>query len=514
MPRDYEQEARDLEDALELVGVYETVDTRNLIQLVNEYAANYFEFGGTLLKDFTALRNLIAPTQITLPPQYDPLEGQPFVDPKSLSVINPNLNLINHEHATRKLSGDQELAWAKLKIWVYNDKPYFVLKGFAGTGKTFLMQLMAELKLRMYFCAPTNKAAKVLGVSVKSVAKTIYSLLGLRMEQVEDKLVLTEGRDHPYFPAGAIIVIDEASMLNEQLCTILRKVQLAHRIKILVVGDPIQIPPVGERRTLAWKFTDDVECRATLKEQMRFDNQILALSERLRECIKNKDWTSPLRSDHSEVEGVWKYKNEDQFERSILRSIKTSEDCLQNKVMAWRNKTVNHYNRVIRRHLGFTEEYCVGDIILLAEPLEDEDGNLMAHTDDEFTVTGVDHSEITVDQENVPVWVLQVKGDKSFILNVPEDQDVLDRILSQKAAFAKRQKAQFRTAAWKNFWNTKKLFNKIRYGYGLTAHRAQGSTYTNVWVDQVDVLSNSNKREAFSCLYVISTRPTTTLHTY
>jgi exodeoxyribonuclease-5 len=390
---------------------------------------------------------------------------------------------------------------------------YFIADGLINHN-TFLMQLMSELKLRMYFSAPTNKAAKVLGVSVKSVAKTIYSLLGLRMEQVEDKLVLSEGRDHPYFPAGAIIVIDEASMLNEQLCTILKKVQLKHRIKILVVGDPIQIPPVGEAKTLAWKFTQDQECRAVLKEQMRFDNQILALSTRLRECIKNKDWTSPIRSDHSESEGVWKYRTEEQFERSILKVINTSEDCLQNKVMAWRNKTVNYYNKLIRRHLGFKGDYCVGDIILLAEPIEDDDGNLIAHTDDEFTITGIDHSEITVDQENVPVWVLQVQGDKSYILNVPEDPDTLARILSQKAMFAKKQKDQFRAAAWKNFWKTKKTFNAVRYGYALTAHRGQGSTYTNVWVDQLDILSNPNKREAFSCLYVACTRPTTILSSF
>jgi exodeoxyribonuclease-5 len=446
---------------------------------------------------------------ITPLPESNTLEGVFNLD----TVPEINLNLINHEEVTRKLSGDQEKAWAKLKIWVHNDEPFFILKGFAGTGKTFLMQLMSELKIKMYFSAPTNKAAKVLGLSVKSTAKTIYSLLGLRMEQVEDKLVLTEGRDHPYFPAGAIIVIDEASMLNRQLCMIIKKVQIKHRIKVLVVGDPIQINPIGEVKTRAWRFTTDPKCKAILKEQMRFDNQILALSERLRACIKARDWNSPLRSDHSELEGVWKYKNEEQFERSILLSIKTSEDCLQNKVMAWRNDTVKYYNKVIRRHLGFKEDYCVGDIILLAEPIE-EDGTLLAHTDDEFIITGIDKSQITVDQENIPVWTIQAQGDKNYVLNVPEDVSVLDRILSQKAIFAKNQRDPFRKAAWKNFWETKALFNKIRYGYALTAHRAQGSTYTNCWIDQRDVLSNPNKREAFSCLYVISTRPTTTLHTY
>jgi exodeoxyribonuclease-5 len=64
---------------------------------------------------------------------------------------------------------------------------------------------------------------------------------------------------------------------------------------------------------------------------------------------------------------------------------------------------------------------------------------------------------------------------------------------------------------WKKFWEHKDLFHDIKYAYALTAHRSQGSTYENVWVDYQDILINRNRKEAFQCLYVACTRPTTKL---
>ena len=65
---------------------------------------------------------------------------------------------------------------------------------------------------------------------------------------------------------------------------------------------------------------------------------------------------------------------------------------------------------------------------------------------------------------------------------------------------------------WKKFWEHKDLFHDLKYAYALTVHRAQGSTYENVWVDYTDILMNRNRKEAFQCLYVACSRPTTRLY--
>jgi exodeoxyribonuclease-5 len=522
MTRPYFEEALALELALEKAGCFEYfIEEENptLLQLVNVFALNYFTMGGSLLPvpQYFGLPSPASEESMSQPQVLKVLDLiHPPLPPavQALEKSEPELELLHHTNGRLILSKDQSDAWAKLKIWVHNSEPYFVLRGYAGTGKTTLLQLLNGLKVKVYYSAPTNKAAKVLGKAVGGItAKTTYSILGIRMEQQEDKLVLSQGKDVPYFPRNAILVIDESSMCGTELCNIIQKIRASSGMKILIVGDPMQLPPVGEVRSPAWSFTKKEECKAILKQVMRYDNELLILATALRACIKNKDWTSPLKSNHKET-GIWKYKDADQFERAILKAGSTSKDFVDTKVIAWRNKTVNYYNKIIRRHLGFEEEYCINDVVLLAEPYEEE-GTLLAHTDDEFIVVGITMSSVTVDMQNIPVWSLHVKGDKSLTLNVPVDQSEVDMILGQKASFAKKKSGTFRTIAWKDFWATKAKFNRIRYGYALTAHRAQGSTYTGtVFVDQQDILCNHNKVEAFRCLYVACTRATTNLVSY
>jgi ATP-dependent exoDNAse (exonuclease V) alpha subunit len=66
--------------------------------------------------------------------------------------------------------------------------------------------------------------------------------------------------------------------------------------------------------------------------------------------------------------------------------------------------------------------------------------------------------------------------------------------------------AQGNSKLWRRFWEHKDMFHDIRFAYALTAHRSQGSTYTNCFVDYQDVLYNRNRREAFQCLYVAASR--------
>lgn len=91
----------------------------------------------------------------------------------------------------------------------------------------------------------------------------------------------------------------------------------------------------------------------------------------------------------------------------------------------------------------------------------------------------------------------------------------LASILNRKAAAAKRTSSSFpRKLIWENFWSTKDLFNSVRYGWALTCHRAQGSTYDNVFIEQYDILSNKNPDEAHRCLYVAESRASKNVHTY
>jgi exodeoxyribonuclease-5 len=500
LSRDYFKEGRELELALALKGILNW-EGQTLVELVDFYAQSFNTYGSLI--STTSVSPAIASEPALVPVTVTPIElpksAIPFefdLKPASLVPAEPVITL----------SDDQQDAWDKLMVWLYNDAPYFVLRGYAGTGKSFLLKKLADIKgMKVYFSAPTNKATKVLGSFVGGVHKTTYSILGLRMEQIEDKLVLVPSRETPYFPRKSILVIDEASMCGSQLCEVVETVRKKCGIKILYVGDSAQLNPVGEKRSQSWDSTKLRSCRSILRQVMRYDNELLVLATELRDCIKTKTWTSPLESNHGETHGVWKYKNQDQFERKILMLIDSGYNLQDMKIIAWRNRTVDAYNAMVRRHLGYAEPYCVGELILLAEPVE-KDGDLVAHTDDEYKIENIVHTEVEIDKIKIKVWRLTLKGDRDLVVTVPKDQSIVDSILQRKADFAKTANKLFRAGAWQDFWKTKALFTKIRYAYALTAHRAQGSSIPIVFCDQMDILSNRNSLEAFRCLYVACTR--------
>lgn len=413
------------------------------------------------------------------------------------------------------LSEDQEKAWVKLSTWVGNNEPYFVLQGYAGTGKSFLMKKLQELKATLYYTAPTNKATKVLSRFVGTEAKTTFSQLGLRMSADDDTLVMEYGANSPYMPKGSILVVDEASMIGKQLYEFIEETRKKTGCKVLYVGDPAQLPPVGEKRTLAWTCTDNVENKAVLRKVMRYDNELLKLATNIRDLMKNKDYDSfPIEDDNADGKGVFILRSKSKFVRKITEFEKP-EDFLTRKVIAWRNKTVNAYNSIIREHFGFNDPFNEGDIILISEPIEKND-MIIAHIDDEFQVKAVRESTVKTSCKNlVPVYELKIENeDNTLIINVAKDRDDVDDILAGKASAAKAAKSIDRRDKWKDFWDTKKLFASTRYGYALTSHRVQGSSYDETFVDQQDILANINKRESYKCLYVACTRAKTSLFTF
>lgn len=420
------------------------------------------------------------------------------------------------------LSKDQTKAWARLEKWATNKSSYFILRGYAGTGKTYLLRKLAELQVDVFFTAPTNKAAKVLAKSTRREAKTTYAQLGIRMQQEEDRLILTFSDDPPYMPKNSILVVDEASMVGEELFAFIQKVVERTKCKVLFVGDPAQLPPVGEKFTKAWRATDKPDHRAFMREVMRFDNQLLTVATKIRDYLVEERYISPIKDDNDGIgsnKGVFLLKNRKVY-TSYIDTLTQPDMFADIKVIAWRNKTVNAYNERIRSNFGFTRPYEVGDILMIAEPVE-EAGHIVASIDDEYIVSEVLDSSISVwmddgSKPSVDVWILQLQdaeGSK-LCLNIAKEQFEVDRLLSIKADLAHNAKPNMKRKFWLDFWSAKRQFHKVRYGYAITAHRAQGSTYLEVFVDQQDIMQNSNKREAMRALYVASTRASKCLFTY
>lgn len=415
-----------------------------------------------------------------------------------------------------KLSSDQERAWKKLQSWLVDaDAPKFILRGFAGTGKTHLMKLLTTVRLNkqrsFYFTAPTNQATKVLSNLIEHPAKTIYSLLGLRMSSDDETQELVFPERLPELDWGCIIVVDEAGMLPKQMVEFIEQARRQFDAKVLYVGDPAQLLPIGEDESPCWNEVSDKRYRTLMKKVMRFDNQILKLATHLRECVFSGE-APVVVDDNDGNEGVFKLSSRAEFMDRLLDGRNTPADFMDTKVAAWRNKAVNRYTEEIRRHLGFgSDPYQETELLLLAQPVE-IGGNIVATIDERVCVEKRLDTFVTAYQGlQIPVHRAIVRTDTNGVLtlNIPtEDDIVLQDLLSNLADKAKRAKGTARRDAWRLFWQQKNQFHRVRYAYAMTTHRLQGSTVKNIFMDSKDILANPDSDTANRCMYVGATRAT------
>lgn len=410
------------------------------------------------------------------------------------------------------LNTEQEAALTAIESWATaDDSPFFVLSGSAGTGKTFCLQnLIPRIKGRMVFTAPTNKATKVLREALKSDeykpdCRTVYSLLGLRLEANGEVKELANPEDPIDLSKFRIAVVDEAFMVNRVLMQAIEDAVEKSGVKFLFLGDPCQLPPVKEDVSPVAKL----QCPAAhLSKVMRHDNQILTLATELRRAIGLPFPRLNLKADNDGQQGVW-YMDTAKFERHLSAAVTKGAFCRPNgcKAIAWRNTTVDRLNRLIRSRIfdDTSQPWLREDRVIFTAPAKDLEDEPMASTDDEGTVTEVyeDHHPFYNDFRIYRI-AITLDDNRLAVARVLHPDSI--------AAYATRceelaAKARMNRRLWKEFWNFKDAFHSLRHAYAITAHRAQGSTYDSVFVDMRDILCNQNRNEAMRCLYVACTRP-------
>lgn len=170
-----------------------------------------------------------------------------------------------------RLTPQQQEVTAQLRAFIASEARYFILKGYAGTGKTFLIgQLAKEVTAQnreVMLLAPTGRAARVLskktGFQASTIHRAIYNLKEL--VEINDQSVAFKFyfrlKDVASDNMRQVVFVDEASMLSDQysegeffrfgsgrlltdLLSYLRMADDTQMTKIVMVGDPAQLPPV------------------------------------------------------------------------------------------------------------------------------------------------------------------------------------------------------------------------------------------------------------------------------
>ncbi len=246
------------------------------------------------------------------------------------------------------LTADQAEAAELIAEWfLHLNTQIFVLCGYAGTGKTFLVDYIVRyLGLvpgeSAVFVAPTGKAASVL-IRGGTPAGTVHSLIYTREEDIEvneDGEVISERflrfvKKEKLSKDIRLIVVDETSMVSDDVL----KDLLSFGVKCLFCGDPAQLPPVGGSNSLLSMPV------ITLTQIVRQDenNPIIRLSERVRA---------------GEIPAYGDYGNGCAVvpRRALVGSYKEELLLGADRILAGTNRTRNFLNRTVRTMNGIAEE--------------------------------------------------------------------------------------------------------------------------------------------------------------
>jgi len=419
-----------------------------------------------------------------------------------------------------KYTNDQIEALEKIEEFLHNDEKQLLLSGAAGTGKSFLITsfLHDHPVIQAAFISPTHKARKVLddmllkhGLNVR--ADTIHSFLSLKPQRNYDtgKLEFVESKetlrgDYSY----DLVLADEASMYRANECELLLK----HCSKVLWIGDRYQLPPVDDDdREIAYPF-QSCPNSIDLEEIVRYDGEILSYCTDLRNYIRD-GWNDLLVTNVDRGKNVvpthireWRREAMKCFASEEYRH--SSDYC---KIIAFRNDTVITHNERVRDCLFGREAiqlYLPGETLIVKEPVVrriNSKESVVLQTSQEVTVQDYD-----ISFEDGYYWyfldVITDDGSEITLRVIHEEESLnwnneLARLKHEAKNETNRQRRRQKWEIHDDFNNGN---DKVRHCYAITANSAQGSSYSNVFVDSYDISNCYNKKEMVKRLYVSASR--------
>lgn len=260
-----------------------------------------------------------------------------------------------------ELNDQQKSALKELEAFVNGDDTSITLSGYAGTGKTTIMGIFNEyLKRRIQadiiFSAPTHRANAVTRQKTPNAkVVTLQSLLGLRpdfdiTEDVFDlhKLKFEQVGDVK-IESDSIVIVDEASMIQDSLYDFLLEQIAAKGAQIIFVGDKGQLRPV-KANNISKVFRNDGAQLQLTKVERTGDNPILKESTRVRNG-EGFSYETDIAPNGQGVEYSSDKTRIREFVKTSLKEMKDSQDPLYFRVLAATNASVEAYNSAIRQIL-------------------------------------------------------------------------------------------------------------------------------------------------------------------
>ncbi len=402
---------------------------------------------------------------------------------------------------------DQEEAYDHVYDRLAQGERFTGLRGYAGTGKTYLVSRLVEQLLdedcTVTVCAPTHKAVQVLSDELGDAPvqmQTLHSFLGLRLQPKQDgeyELVAEEERNF----AEGVVIVDEASMIGREEWSHIQDAPFW--VQWLFVGDPAQLPPVNEDPSPALDVPGPT--LETIHRQAA-DNPILELATKIRTGADGR-----FGSTFEDGKGVAVTRNREEFLGSILRAFDAdafAEDATYARVLAYRNKTVRRYNREIRaeRYGADADRFVEGEWLVGTETWYYDGVQRLTNSEEVRVKKAQVETFEADDQSEWTVWELKIRTPGRGLTRTIHVLHEEERERYENALERRRGKAEDDPSKWDQFFELRERFARVDYAYATTVHRAQGSTYDTVFVDHRD-LRVCRGEERGALLYVAVTRP-------
>ncbi|MBU2994847.1 AAA family ATPase [Cellulophaga baltica] len=423
----------------------------------------------------------------------------------------------------------------------------FLLKGFAGTGKTTIIGTMVSslwhTVMKTVLMAPTGRAAKVMSNYSKTQAYTIHRKIYVPRKQSGGsgvQFVLAPNKHR-----NTIFIVDEASMIPDTpadsklfengslLDDLIQYVYAGHGCKLILIGDTAQLPPVRldlspalDADRLSLNYNKEVKV-LELNEVVRQaeDSGILYNATNLREQLQS-EFYDDFKFDVAPFVDIVRLIEGNEILEAIDDSYVTNGKE-ETAFIVRSNKRANLYNENIRQRILFLEhDLAVGDYMMV---VKNNYFWLKPNTEAGFIANGdiIEVLEIFSIKEIYTFKFAEVKVQMVDYPNQPPFETVLllDTITAEAPSLPYEDGNRLyqevmkdyegETSKYKKFLAVKNnpFFNalQVKFSYAITCHKSQGGQWDTVFVEQ-PYMPNGMDKENMRWLYTALTRAKSKLY--
>lgn len=449
---------------------------------------------------------------------------------------------ILRDHFPHLPTPKQEVALQLISEFILSEEKdkMFLLKGYAGTGKTTITGVLVtqlwKTKLKAVLLAPTGRAAKVMATYSNSSAQTIHKKIYFPKKDRSGamRFVLAPNKHR-----NTIFIVDEASMIPDRptdsklfengslLDDLISYVHSGHRCKLILIGDTAQLPPVHldlspalDQHKLSVNYLKDV-VSLELDEVVRQKGHsgILENATQIREHLQENFFDSfqfNLYGYSDIIRLMDGYDIQDAIEQAY--QVHGREDTV---FIVRSNKRANLYNENIRsRILNLENEIAAGDYLMV---VKNNYFWLKPSSEAGFIANG-DIIEVLEILAIKDLYGFRFAEVKVKMVDYPRQQPfetvlILDTLKSETASLSYEDGNKLYNEVQKDYAHESSKYRKflgvknnqyfnalqVKFSYAITCHKSQGGQWDTVFVEQPYLPAGVN-REYLRWLYTAVTR--------